>query len=290
MTKSLLEILITRGDRVFIAAGKLSIEPISGKAIPRKWIKSHQNQLLTEICSLLDLTPFRYISFSTGHYKICESGKLSGGVTLQFENLITGEAAFTVFNAELKRQRTTKQGKAGDRLPNKQFRIRPRSNFQKFWNSAKLKQIDQSKIHRYMGLLKEVLFTFDPNEKQRVSNEKIKLLEVPFETIRAAFSVPNSCLSHAYAVPKPCLRAVPKGSPLAQSQKAFQPNSTTGESSYGNKVTREYGNKASNIQDTTEDQLNSIGDPNLTNAEDAINQSVNAWVEEYENTPAIGKR
>jgi len=66
--------------------------------------------LIRDICLALNITAFKYISYSTGSY----DSKKSQGITLQFNNLQINEDAYIVYNASLKRTRNSSGGKKGE--------------------------------------------------------------------------------------------------------------------------------------------------------------------------------
>ena len=148
--------LLSRGDAVSIERGRLVIQPASGKPVPPDWINTNTARLCRDVLMALGLDAFEYTDYSTGHY-----GKTrSGGITLRFVSLVTGQSAYAVFNADLTRQRNTATAKAGALLPKGQFRIGKRSHFYKFWMGTGLPLPRRlSAMHDYMGKLRSVLMT-----------------------------------------------------------------------------------------------------------------------------------
>ena len=57
---------------------------------------------------------------------------------LQFVDVVTGETYNAIFNVSLERTRTTKSGKAGERLPKNRFIVQKRSSFVAFWRETGL--------------------------------------------------------------------------------------------------------------------------------------------------------
>lgn len=107
---------------------------------------------MTFIDSVHDLV---FESFSTGIY-----GRGYAGLTIHFESASTGEIYYCVFNVNLHRVRTSKHGKAGARLPAKQFRVGKRHSFYKFWLETGLPMPSRlGSFHDYMGNLSKLQFS-----------------------------------------------------------------------------------------------------------------------------------
>ena len=184
---SLLSRLLVQGNHVSIEQGVLKITPRSGKPVPNKWFKDHSPQVVREICQENNIDAYRYSNFSTGSYSVEGSngttkgsnGKKSGGVSLVFHNVITGKAAFMVFNANLKRVRTTRTGKKGSSLPGNQFSISERSVLYKLWLSTGLALPPSlSKFYECMGGLKSFVFVGEINDDNKITNSTAQLLTV----------------------------------------------------------------------------------------------------------------
>jgi hypothetical protein len=172
---SLLETLISRGDHIEVINGRLAITPASKLEIPKQWLADKSNNLIIEIAKLCELDVYIFDSYSTGHY-----GKHNAaGVTLQFVNLTTGEQSHVTFNVELKRSRTTPKNKKGSRLPKGQFRIGKKYMFYKFWLATGLCLPPRlSAFHDYMGNLKQLYFVPNVDNKNKVIDKLIPLLNI----------------------------------------------------------------------------------------------------------------
>lgn len=281
---SLIKSLVDRGDKVFIEAGKLTIHSASKKPVPRDWLESHQKQLIRELCELFDIKAYYYQSFSTGNYETGSNNRLASGVTLQFKNVINQTDAYSVFNATLMRDRTTRHGRKGEPLHGKQFRVGPKSNFIKFWNRAGLRHVDSSKLHQYMGNLKSIVFTMTCDEKGKASNDSITTLDIPSEAVNAAISTTNSQLTYNYDTTNAQLRVTTKDLTQAHTEQGFQPFSGTGRANCGNTYIRECGSKV----DLSSDSDIGTGFNNSTAKNDDNAQSTEEWLAEYDSTPKIG--
>ena len=177
---SLLKKLCNRGDEINIVNGHLFIQANSKKEVPKEWLIKNKVQLVSEIAELLSIDVYIYDSYSTGQY-----GKYkSQGVTLQFLNIRTGEAAYVVFNASLKRVRNSHKNKAGGLLPKGQFRVTKNRAFYKFWFSTGLKIPPRlSSFHSYMGNLKVLFFIPDPNVMGKITNKIIPRVNVKHDQL-----------------------------------------------------------------------------------------------------------
>jgi len=172
---SLLETLIGRGDHIQIVDGRLKIKPLSGKPIPKQWLADKGENITREIAKLYDLGVYVFDSYSTGHY----GEHNSAGVTLQFVNITTGEQCHVTFNAELKRIRIRGKAKKGSSLPKGQFRIGKQHKFYKFWLATKLRLPPRlSSFHDYMGNLKPLYFVPSVDNKNKVIDKIVPLLNI----------------------------------------------------------------------------------------------------------------
>jgi hypothetical protein len=94
-----------------IEQGRLAISPPSEESLPAHWLQAHTPILLREILAALSIEAYEYISYTTGFY-----GRIKApGVTLQPAATVTGINTYTLFNADLSRDRATKAGAKGTR-------------------------------------------------------------------------------------------------------------------------------------------------------------------------------
>lgn len=243
---SLLTRLLNEGNIISITQGKLLIKASSGLEVPSSWLKQHELLLIRDICLALNITAFRYISYSTGSY----GTKKSQGVTLQFNNIKTNDEAYVVYNANLKRARTGKRGKKGEPLPEKQFIVSEKSSFYKFWCSTGLPlPRSLSKFYECMGKLKPLIFTGQVDFNNRITGKKLSLLEISYQQIVDKKSNPLSGKVNANLTAKEQLRfrqgtaktslsLTAKHIELDHIQPGFPPNQSTGASKCGNTVIR----------------------------------------------------
>tara|TARA_R110000744_G_scaffold158285_7_gene274289 strand:- start:238 stop:1059 length:822 start_codon:yes stop_codon:yes gene_type:complete len=233
LNKAILPRLLTKGDEIAIVKGCLIITPASGKKVPESWLTVNGSLLLIEIVNLLNIDAYSYTNYSTGRY-----GKnLYQGITLQFEDIKGGSEAHAILNAQITRTRSSKHGKAGDDLPNGQFKVSTKHNFYKFWLATGIKlPTRNSAFFDYMGKLKRMLFVGELNYKNKFINKTLRCLELSSEMIKAAYiqSLPNNI----QATPK----QLPNNFPTRISNKEMTSklaandaglNSTTCESKYG---------------------------------------------------------
>jgi hypothetical protein len=256
-TINILATLLSRGDKVSIVNGRLAIEPKSSNAVPSDWLANHKQSIIIDCLRSVGVSAFRYTGYSTGQYN---GGKFAG-VTLQFEDVLTGGSAFACFNAIVKRQRNGKHGRMGEPLPVGEFRIKPNAIFKQFWSSTGL-----AKPPRYydrMGNLSGLLFTAEFREKEKLINGSIKPLNISTNQISMTT---NSRPSHNKATTKERLSPTTKEIDTAYTKQAIQPDFSTGENQYGKKVIREDGYK---------------GNDN-TPLPALINQSNDEWLSDYD--------
>lgn len=229
--------LLQRGDEIYIAGGRLVIHSKSGKPVPDEWFKEKSHDLTCDILNKTNTEAFIYESYSTGQY----GSKRYSGVTLQFTSLLSGNEAFAIFNADLKRLKTTSKGKKGEPLPEGQFRVGKKSGFYKFWNQTGLDLPPRlSSFHDYMGNLKSWLFTGDYRQGKKLSNESLKPLNISYSEILKAFQLadqPDRARTIGIQKPDKCHTKVPyKESVESYAPHRVQPNLTAGASNYGKRL------------------------------------------------------
>jgi hypothetical protein len=256
-TTNILATLLSRGDKVSIINGRLAIEPKSGNAVPSDWLANHRQAIIIDCLRSVGASAFRYTGYSTGQYN---GGKFAG-ITLQFENVLTGGSAFACFNAIVKRQRNSKHGRKGEPLPVGKFSIKPNAIFKQFWDNTGL--ATPPRYYDRMGNLSELLFTVEFKEEEKLINGSIKPLNIPADQISPT-TKPR--LSHNQATTKERLSTTTKEIDTAYTTQAIQPNFSTGEKQYGNKVIREYGYKGNAIPPLIE----------------PIQQSTDEWLSDYD--------
>jgi hypothetical protein len=233
-TINILAMLRSRGDKISIVNGQLVIEPKSGNAVPSDWLADHRQAIIIDSLRSVGVSAFRYMSYSIGQYN---GGKFAG-ITLQFEDVLTGGSAFACFNAIVKRQRNSKHGPKGELLPKGEFRVKPNAIFKKFWDSTGL-----AKPPRYydrMGNLSGLIFTAEFREKEKLINGTIKALNIPVDQLSPT-TKPR--LSDNQATTKERLNPTTKEIKAALKVQAIQPDFSKGENQYGKKVIREDGYK-----------------------------------------------
>lgn len=227
--------LLSRGDEVCIEHGRLVIRPASGKPIPQAWFQEHAQGLIREILNGVGIESYEYRDYTTGLYG---KGKLPG-VNVQFRSVVANCSAYTIFNADLTRSRTTQTGKAGSPLPDGHFRAGELSHFYKFWIEAGL-AVPKSltSFHDYMGKLRSILFTAEmtANRQNRMKSGSIRPVSVSAEQVRAAFA-PDNPQTKPGQVPDNFRTAPPdKESAQRLEARGFQPKSTTCHESHGKTV------------------------------------------------------
>lgn len=165
----LLDHLLSRGDLVALDKGKLIIQPASGAKVPASWLKKHGDALALALATRANTSLYKHIGYTVGAY-----GKhKADGVTLQFVNMATGEEVYAIFNVNRDRAQDSSKGKAGAKLPAKQFRVTKRMEMYKFWlrtGLAEPKQRHLSEFHVVMGRLKSVLFTMSASGNKADKN------------------------------------------------------------------------------------------------------------------------
>lgn len=262
---SILQKLLRRGDDVAIERGRLVIRPASGLPVPEQWLADNRLRLCREVLLLAGLDAFEYVGYDTGHY-----GKSrAGGVTLHFVSVVTGEVAYTIFNADLTRARASGGKPAGSALPKGRFRVGKRSAFYKFWIGTGLPVRRLSDFHDYMGKLGGILF-IGAVAGERLNASTIRPITLETEEITPLFpdNIPTRTRQHPDNIPT---RTPDKETQQSQAQQGLQPIPTACVSNHGNTVIREDGYTAALPSTNTE--------PVTTEAD--------AWLSEYDKAEGL---
>ena len=168
MAKNLTLGLLQRGDSIALCQGQLIINPKSGEPVPRDWLVTNQTKIISEIALQSQQSIYSYSYYKTGIY----NQNRSAGVTVRFIDLLTGEDVYAIFNAQLKRQRTTKNKQAGDPLPEGQFYIGDRSALYMLWIKTELDVPRRfSEWHKSMSKLRNVFFTANRSTGDKLANK-----------------------------------------------------------------------------------------------------------------------
>ncbi len=257
--------LLSRGDTVSIEQGRLIIQSASGKPVPVEWLIESTPEVCRAILKESGLDAFEYVSYHTGHY-----GKHKApGVTLQFVSVVTGEAAYAIFNADLTRQRTTAKGVAGAALPKGQFRVGERSHFYKFWLSTGLEVPDRmQRFYKRMGKLSAILFV-GTLTNERFDTQTIQPLDIAAERVRIAFLGHKQSTARAQAEHKEDTSEGHNKTAASRTAQRVQPFPTARVSNHGKTVISKQGNKVSAINP-------------LTPPKAPQDQSVDEWLADYE--------
>lgn len=257
--------LLSRGDTVSIEQGRPIIQPASGKPVPVEWLIESTPDICRAILKASGLDAFEYVGYHTGQY-----GKHKApGVTLQLVSVITGEAAYAIFNVELTRQRTTAKGLAGAALPKGQFRVGERSHFYKFWLSTGLEVPDRmQRFYKRMGKLSGILFV-GTLTNDRFDAQTIQPLDIAAERVRIAFLGHKQGTTRAQAGHKEDTSEGHNKTAASQTAQGSQPISTARISNHGKTVISKQGNKVSPI--------NPLAPPKAPQ-----DQSIDEWLADYE--------
>ncbi|KXI28972.1 hypothetical protein [Paraglaciecola hydrolytica] len=172
--------LLKRGDSLAVFQGELVITPKSGEPVPRDWLAANRNKIMSELAQQSNQSIFSYAYYQTGIYN---NGR-SPGVMIRFIDLLTGEDVYALFNAQLKRQRTTGNKKAGDPLPDGQFHMGDRSAFYMLWIKTALAIPRRfSEWHKSMSKLQHVYFIGERSSGDKLANKSIQPLSLAYKDI-----------------------------------------------------------------------------------------------------------
>lgn len=262
--QGLLRHLISRGDHISICDGRLVIQPASGKPINQEWIEARMWTLASQILELTQVRGLRYLSYDT------KPGFGDGILSLQFEEIHSANSFFAAFNVSVKRARNTTAGNKRSLLPKGHFRFGPRSAFARFLWGTGLEHKKSSAVHGYMGNLKHLIFTGERTAagKEKLDNQTIGLLSVPYEAIKSALehiqSMDNIHPSHSQPMSMKRPSLMSKESVPAQSRRGIQPNPSTVPENHSNT-----------------DNSNAVTQGTVMGRKLPENQSTDEWLAEY---------
>lgn len=256
--------MVSGGCHVEIRSGRLVVEHPE-KVIPSNWLAAHEEGLLGAILDTVGLDAFRYQGYLAGHFGSAKAG----GVMLHFISCHTGEEVRVTFNADLKRQRRSKGGNKGERLPKGQFYIGGRTAFYKFWGRTGLKRPRKlAEYWCYMGNLKPLLFTAFWGVAG-IDKGSLKALNLPCEQIRLALGFADKPqTSDRQAIDSIQTSSIDKRSRPAHMWKGFQ-----GSQSAGFKG-------AYKVQSMT-NEVRSVNDDPVCRGRPVCEQSNDEWLEVY---------
>jgi len=213
---SLLEQLISRGDRVEINSGRLKIYPYSGNDVPDAWFKANSAELVRSILEATGKDGYLYEDFSTGLYS------RYSGVTLNFQDILLREFRYAIYNVGLKYSRGRKKGQA---LPKNQFHPSRKGKFLKFWyrTGLDLPQGRRSRIAEHMGWLKGIVYNARMTEKvDRLDKDSIAPLSVSFDDICFALRWNPNTEQFSDTVRTVCGQATDEKPPKCSDKKLLQ--------------------------------------------------------------------
>jgi hypothetical protein len=174
------------------------------------------------------LNSLRFDSYTTGIY----GQHRAGGVTLQFICETTGNNYYVIFNADLKRKRSTKKHKVGAPLPSGRFSVGRRSLFYKFWVSTGLPVPSRlSAFNDRMGKLKAFVFSANISKGKRLDAKSMRpLLNDQSSVVPLANNIQTNVQQFSNKIQA---RIANNDSILELKNTGFQENQTTCLNNYG---------------------------------------------------------
>lgn len=178
--------ILAKGHYVAIEQGCFVIQPQGDKPVPMDFIAKNQTNFYNEISVVLGKSILQYQSYSTSRFGV----KGFEGVLLSYADVNNGQMCSVFFNAELKRLRTTKHGKQGEKLPKGQFRVTNKFAFAHLWIKLGLSLPQKlSTFHECMGKLKSVLILAKVASDGRIQKETIEPFSISYDELLRAFAV-----------------------------------------------------------------------------------------------------
>ncbi|SIS82632.1 hypothetical protein [Neptunomonas antarctica] len=191
--------LLQRSDYLAVENGLIVLRPKSGDlATSDKWLKENREWVIQEILTATAKEGYIFAAYTTGYYKGAHG---AGGLTLNFNNIVTGISSFISYNVSLKRERSTNSGKKGEALPNGRFNAGKSRAFLQFWSSTGLNKPKRpSGYHDCMGKLKEIVFTGEV-VNGKLSKHSFKPLNISIEEIQNTCQLPDNRLTSTGQLP-----------------------------------------------------------------------------------------
>lgn len=258
--------LLQRSEYLAVERGRIRLIPANGDTVTSDaWLKENWLRVASELLRVTGHSGFIYKGYSTGFY----TGHKAGGVTLQLFDPTTGQTAFAIFNADLKRARTTKHGKKGTALPKGRFIPGKKSGFVQFWCDMALDLPKRlSAFHDCMGKLDGLLMSAIINEKNKVINRSLMPLTINHQELTELINTPDNFPTTSRQLPdNQPTRAPDKESHQTQVLQDSQPTSATCLNEYGTKVKGITGEGNSSIQ--------------MLNSKLPQDQTVDEWLDDY---------
>jgi len=150
--------------------------------------------------------------------------------------LVSCVDGYAIFNADLKRAKSTKSGGKGASLPKKQFRVGPRNKFVKFWKRTGIKLPPRlSSFHDYMGKLKQLVFIANILEGEKLDKDSIEPANITASQISKCYSLiaDKTQTNNIQDTDKTQTIYPDKGLAQSCNRAASEENITTGISNYG---------------------------------------------------------
>lgn len=176
-----LNYLLSHGFEVEVYRGVLSVIHPKGYRLEDEWHNRHAPYIISDLGRLLGKKVFRYEGYKTGRFR----QGTSPGVLLRYTELVTGEEAYAIFNANLTRIRSTAKAKAGEPLPKKRFLIGAGHGLYKTWLRLGLPGPRRmSEMYKIMGRLKPVFLTAVTDDRGKILNSSINPLNLEAEKVK----------------------------------------------------------------------------------------------------------
>jgi hypothetical protein len=147
------------------------------------------------------------LSYSAGLYK---NGKYPG-ITMQFVCEDTGMGNHVFFNADLVRQKSTRNHEKGSPLPKGHFTPKPNSGFMQMWRSTLLPlPRSLTSFHDCMGKLKPIVFMAETSKGTRLDAGTLRPMSLPDNSLittrqlpdKNLITFPDKDIYQSYAEPK----------------------------------------------------------------------------------------
>jgi hypothetical protein len=153
------------------------------------WIKKHEISLVTDALNIIGGYAYRFLKYTTTYNPKKEQDSLN----LFFKGITHDAIASCHFNVSVRRTRSIKGHKAGERLPEGQFIVKEGSKFLQFWQSTELGMPRSlSEFPSVIRRLKRLAFigeTYLTNKGARFKDKMLIPLTIPYSAILNALNL-----------------------------------------------------------------------------------------------------
>ena len=139
--------------------------------------------LVIEIAKALDINVVKWI----GRAAFKQKPGNSAGMRIEFENILTHQQPYAIFNVSTERASNTQYGKKGTSLPPGKFALLPSHHLAKLYTSCGLTFRRMSTAHRDINKLKGRYFTYSAMKGSKIVASMLRHLSLSADDLSPEF-------------------------------------------------------------------------------------------------------